>query len=78
MAPSNGCWHCRSLRLAEEQDPDGLDRVRATVSGAKDDVGAALSEVLELAHGIHPQSLSDGGLAAALETLPGAARCVSS
>ncbi|MGZ4315951.1 MAG: sensor histidine kinase, partial [Gaiellaceae bacterium] len=63
-----------SLGLAEEQIPDGLDGVRATVAGAKDEVTAALNELRELAHGIHPQILSDRGLAAALETLAARSR----
>ena len=53
------------LRLAQRRDPgagEGLAAVEA-------DVRAAVAELRELAHGIHPSLLSDQGLAVALQEL---------
>jgi signal transduction histidine kinase len=58
-----------SLGLAETQVPEELAAVRDVVREAKQEVGEAIEELRELAHGIHPQILSERGLAAALETL---------
>jgi signal transduction histidine kinase len=58
-----------SLGLAESDVPEELEKVRGLVGGAKEELGRALDELRELAHGIHPQILSERGLAAALETL---------
>jgi len=58
-----------SLGLAESEVPEELEKVRGLVGDAKEELGRALDELRELAHGIHPQILSERGLAAALETL---------
>jgi signal transduction histidine kinase len=58
-----------ALALAETQVPGELPRVRAMVREAKAELGQAIEELRELAHGIHPQILTERGLAAALETL---------
>ena len=58
-----------SLGLAESEVPEELEKVRGLVGGAKEELGRAIDELRELAHGIHPQILSERGLAAALETL---------
>jgi signal transduction histidine kinase len=55
-----------SLRLAREQ----LDGAAATVlDEAAEELSEAVREVRELARGIHPATLTDEGLAAALEVL---------
>ena len=54
-----------NLRLAQRRQP-GAGAELAAVEG---DVRAAVAELRELAHGIHPSVLSDQGLAAALEAL---------
>ncbi|HLM08607.1 MAG TPA: sensor histidine kinase [Thermoleophilaceae bacterium] len=57
------------LRLARARlrdDPGGAERLLDTASG---ELEAALSELRELARGIHPAVLSDRGLGTALETL---------
>ena len=53
------------LRLAQRRQPDAGEELAAVES----DVRAAVAELRELAHGIHPSVLSDQGLAAALEAL---------
>jgi signal transduction histidine kinase len=58
-----------NLRLARAKlrgDPDGAEQL---LSGASDELEAALAELRELARGIHPAVLSDRGLDTALETL---------
>jgi PAS domain S-box-containing protein len=57
------------LRLAEarlERDPD---RARQELVDAREQLGHALDELRELARGIHPAILTDGGLAPALSAL---------
>ena len=39
------------------------------MTGAKEELGRAIDELRELAHGIHPQILTERGLAAAIDTL---------
>jgi len=58
-----------SLGLAESEVPEELEKVRGLVRGVKEELGRAIEELRELAHGIHPQILGERGLAAALETL---------
>ena len=53
-----------ALQLAERRRP-GADALRA----ARADVLAALDDLREVAHGIHPVALADGGLAAGVEAL---------
>jgi len=55
----------RAQRRLAPLDPD-VERLLATTV---DDLQAALEELRELAHGIHPTILAEGGLAAALDTL---------
>jgi len=58
-----------ALRLAQtrlESDPDAAATI---LSGASDELAAALEELRELARGIHPAVLTDRGLDAALEGL---------
>jgi signal transduction histidine kinase len=54
-------------RLGEDVDPE-LDQLLAS---AADELQVAVDELRELAHGIHPGVLVQGGLAAALESLAG-------
>jgi signal transduction histidine kinase len=58
-----------ALGLAESEVPEELEKVRGLVGAANEELGRAIEELRELAHGIHPQILSERGLAAALETL---------
>jgi len=58
-----------TLRLAQNSlraKPDGAETL---LSGAQQELALALSELRELARGIHPAVLSDRGLEAALEAL---------
>jgi signal transduction histidine kinase len=52
-------------RLADDGDP----RTRTALSQAVKDLGEAIEELRDLAHGIHPAILSESGLAVALESL---------
>ena len=57
------------LRAAQRQLDRG-DRARATCSRfARDELGAAQTELRELARGLHPVALSERGLRSALESL---------
>jgi signal transduction histidine kinase len=57
------------LRAVEsELSPDSAD-VRAQLGRTADGLAAALDELRELSHGIHPAILSEGGLAPALNAL---------
>jgi signal transduction histidine kinase len=58
-----------SLGLAESHLPAEPAQARELVTGAKHELGHAIEELRELAHGIHPQILTERGLAAAIETL---------
>ncbi len=49
--------------MAQTEDP----RATAAFAGARDELGLVLAELRDLAHGIHPASLVQGGLAPALE-----------
>jgi signal transduction histidine kinase len=58
-----------NLRIARtklREEPDAAD---ALLTGASEELDAALGELRELARGIHPAVLSDRGLDTALETL---------
>ena len=52
-------------RLGDDADPE----VRRSLEQASDEAKAALSELRELARGIHPQVLTEAGLHAAVESL---------
>jgi signal transduction histidine kinase len=57
------------LRLAQAAIRDDPDRAEELLSGAGEELGAALEELRELARGIHPAVLSDRGLDPAVEAL---------
>jgi signal transduction histidine kinase len=52
-----------ALQFAERHHPDGQ------LGAARQDVLAALEDLREIAHGIHPMALTDGGLSAGVEAL---------
>jgi signal transduction histidine kinase len=54
-------------RLGEDLDPE----LEGLLASAADELQIAVEELRELAHGIHPGVLVQGGLAAALESLAG-------
>ena len=59
-----------ALRLARAKLGDDLDPSAAlSLDQASDDARAALSELRQLARGIHPQILTEAGLGPAIETL---------
>jgi signal transduction histidine kinase len=58
-----------ALRMAEHSAADGSSEVRALLAEAATDLDAAVGELRELAHGVHPALLMDVGLAGALESL---------
>ena len=57
------------LRLVENSVPDELPALRAGVGRAVDDLIDVLEELRELSRGIHPATLTQGGLGPALRTL---------
>jgi signal transduction histidine kinase len=57
------------LRLAEAGVPDGLPAVRDGIGRVADDLSAVLDELREMAQGIHPAMLANGGLGPALRAL---------
>jgi signal transduction histidine kinase len=57
------------LRAASIPDPTGSGQVRAELTDAADEVLAALDELREVTHGIHPAILSEGGLTPALRAI---------
>jgi len=60
------------LRSAQRRLGDDLDsELEGLLSSAADELQIAVEELRELAHGIHPGVLVQGGLAAALESLAG-------
>jgi PAS domain S-box-containing protein len=61
-----------ALQLALRAE-DVPGEARTLVGQALDSARSAIDELRELAHGIHPATLTDGGLAAAVETLSGRA-----
>ena len=56
-------------RTAQALAPPELSELRAQLSVVADELEGALNELQEIARGIHPAILSQGGLAAALRTL---------
>jgi signal transduction histidine kinase len=58
-----------ALRMATEQLNGTDPAVRATLEEASGELGLALSELRELARGIHPSILTEAGLGPALESL---------
>jgi signal transduction histidine kinase len=59
------------LRAASADDEAGPPELRDRLIGAANAVAVALDDVREIAHGIHPATLSKGGLAPALRELSG-------
>jgi len=57
------------LRAAQAAVPAELGELRAELSSVIDGLTSVLDEVREIAHGIHPSILAEGGLGPALKTL---------
>jgi signal transduction histidine kinase len=57
------------LRLAQASVPDELPEIRAGVARIADELTSVLDELREMARGIHPAMLAEGGLRPALRTL---------
>jgi signal transduction histidine kinase len=57
------------LRAAEEAIPPELGELRAELSAIIDGLKSVLDDLREIAHGIHPPILAEGGLGPALKTL---------
>ena len=57
------------LRMVEGSIEANPDRARQDLAGAREQLSHALEELRELARGIHPAILTDGGLAPALSAL---------
>jgi signal transduction histidine kinase len=60
---------CLELRLAESGVPGKVADLRRQVGRIADEVTEVIDELREIARGIHPAILSEGGLAPALRTL---------
>jgi signal transduction histidine kinase len=58
-----------TLRMVRGQLDTDPEQARTLIDEAMEDLAHATSELRELARGIHPAVLSDGGLAPALRTL---------
>jgi signal transduction histidine kinase len=56
-------------RTAQTMVPPGLSELQASLSGIADGLAGAMKELQEIARGIHPAILADGGLSRALRTL---------
>jgi signal transduction histidine kinase len=66
---------CLDLKLAAQSMDDGADpQLRETIAAAALELQAALSELRELARGIHPAILTEEGLGPALQSLTERAR----
>ena len=57
------------LRLAQMSDPPDVEQMRSSLARAADEVGEVVDELREMAQGIHPAILTEGGLEPALRTL---------
>ena len=57
------------LRLAQSLVPAGLADLRAEIGRVADELNGAVEDLREIARGIHPAILSEGGLGPALRTL---------
>jgi signal transduction histidine kinase len=60
---------CLELRLARSDVPGTLPALQVEIGRLADDLSEAIEELREIARGIHPAILSEGGLAPALRTL---------
>ena len=58
-----------ALRAAEAEVPPGLDRLRGQLSRTANGLVEAVEDLQEIARGIHPAILAEGGLRPALKTL---------
>jgi GAF domain-containing protein len=58
-----------TLRLAQATVPPGLTELQDQIGRVADDLTGAIEELREIARGIHPAILSEGGLGPALRTL---------
>ena len=67
-APSNACSPSRSSLQAAHLN-GRPDRLRETIRAGVSEIQAAVLSYAELANGLHPAVLNDGGLVAALEDL---------
>jgi signal transduction histidine kinase len=57
------------LRSTQAAAPPGADELRVQLDGVAAELGGVLDELRELARGLHPTVLADGGLRPALKTL---------
>jgi PAS domain S-box-containing protein len=57
------------LRMARAKLDDGPEQASELLDAALDDLGEAIGELRDLARGIHPAALTEGGLRPALEAL---------
>jgi signal transduction histidine kinase len=57
------------LRVAQSSLPAELPELRTQIGGVADEVTGVIDELREIARGIHPAILSEGGLGPALRTL---------
>jgi signal transduction histidine kinase len=57
------------LRLAESTVPPELEEARQTMDGVVGELNRVIEELREIARGIHPAILSEGGLGPAMRTL---------
>jgi PAS domain S-box-containing protein len=57
------------LRLAESTVPEELDETRSTIGKVAGELNEVIDELREIARGIHPAIVSEGGLEPALRTL---------
>ncbi|MCW2976700.1 MAG: histidine kinase [Actinomycetia bacterium] len=62
-------WLALELRAAQAATPPGLQERRAELSHVAEGLTSVLDGLREIALGIHPASLSEGGLGSALKTL---------
>jgi signal transduction histidine kinase len=58
-----------ALRTTQATVPAQLDQVRAALARAAEGLASLSDQLQEISHGIHPATLSEGGLAPALEAL---------
>jgi PAS domain S-box-containing protein len=57
------------LRMTESQLPPELHEPRGTISRVADDLNHVIDDLREIAHGVHPAILSQGGLGPAMRAL---------
>jgi len=57
------------LRLAQSMVPAGLPELETEIGRVADELGGVVEDLREIARGIHPAILSEGGLGLALRTL---------